>query len=1315
MKKSRDSIASDLLSVSFVPYILRKQFAENPLREFGAPSAENYATLLWIDICDFSSLCNKLMKDQLHGVEIITEILQSHYSSLLKIITGFGGQPLFFAGDGLMSAWPGDKEEAEKFVAVAAACAQEILDKKSTRNDRNELLSLHAIISAGYWQMTELEGVDGNWLFNFSGQVFDDLTLSSRNKAPDEILISEKALSSLDKNLKTIPLEYNTYILKEIPKQFSIPQVKELQLTAEAVNKLKAFVPKTLTFPITSDHLKWIAEIRPVTIVFVKLPNESMHSSENRSKLLATVAMVKNLVHEYDALLNQVWMDEKESNILICFGPPPSAHNDNPERGVNLALKINQLFLNEGIENNIGVSSGMAYCGIIGDDLLRQYTVIGDVVNLSERYAEKAKNKILCDKLTYSSTNKSINFKPPVLYSLKGHREEVALYEPDNNVKKPSGKNIYISFSRGKELEALLGAFKNALNGGSCNTLIVEGDSGMGKSKLLDDFKARMESPDINIVSAAGNFLSRNTPYGALSEIFFKILDLHVYQEDAADHLIKKYGYRACLLNAILPLNIPDSIEVQVMTGGQRVLATHNFLLELLNEKSKEHPLIIIIDDAQWLEENSWQLIESINNYLRRCFIVLAFQKTAGIAQAELLKNKGCKTIVLNALSEEEEEKLICERLGVAGVSEEVFNSVHAIAKGNPFFCIELADSLRAQELITIENDNCSINKNITAQKISLPETVRGALRRKIDRLNPGSQLSMKAGSVAGFRFTEKIINSIYPIASEKKLVPSFLNEVMESGFTHKEVVDSLEGYSFNNAVAAEVAYEMTLSEQRRHLHRKCAEWYEKNFSANLNLFYVQVAHHWMNADENEKAAIYLEKEAIRLFRLGFVKQALDIGLEGVALLGQEIERDKDAVSQKTGRQLNVISALMTNRKIEDLTNLRKLRNTRIETIIRMLLELAPFAHQCQQPELFALISVTCLLLTLENGNGDAAAEVYSMYSIIHKVITGDIETAFAWSNLAIAVDKKSGFALQARVTFIHCWFIALWMQPLRKLISQSQQGADAGFKSGDITYACFNLSLTVVLKSTAGVVLDDVIKTAVDNAGRNNQMVVNAAFHLKHEEQVAKALKGLTSSLTSLTDEKYDEEKDIASICETDLFNQVAYYYVSKLKLHVHAGNWTEAIEWGNKALPLLPAFFSQPGYMELEQYYAIAALYMAMNNKEDAAAMMDAADKSIEKFNAWMKHCPGNFLHKALLLQAIKAAADNKLNVAEKMFADAAANADKAGFIQDSALAWEHLMRMQKKHNLDYKKSLQHALKAYENWGAAAKIEYLKQQFAV
>ena len=145
--------------------------------------------------------------------------------------------------------------------------------------------------------------------------------------------------------------------------------------------------------------------------------------------------------------------------------------------------------------------------------------------------------------------------------------------------------------------------------------------------------------------------------------------------------------------------------------------------------------------------------------------------------------------------------------------------------------------------------------------------------------------------------------------------------------------------------------------------------------------------------------------------------------------------------------------------------------------------------------------------------------------------------------------------------------------------------------KTGDILFACFDLSLSVVLKSTAGIHLDEVIETAQIYSLRNNQAVINAAFHLMHEEQVAKAFQGRTDSYTSLTDEKFDETNNIASICNTDLYNQIGYYLVSKLKLNAHFGNWEEAIEWGDKAFPVLPAFANQPGHFELEQYYTLAS----------------------------------------------------------------------------------------------------------------------------
>jgi predicted ATPase/class 3 adenylate cyclase len=1318
-KKQSTLINPDQLATSFVPAILKWQYANDPDRKTGDPLKEDHATLLWIDVCNFSPLCNRLMKDTVSGVEKLTDILQSHYDFVLNTIAGYGGQPLFFAGDGLMSAWPGDKKKARESVQLAAACAYKIINKRNTLDDNKELLSIHALVSTGPWQMVELEGIHGNCLVNFFGDVFNDLTLASKNKAPNQVLISNAALAFVDEGLRSKPVEYATSILLDAPTKFEIPELSNPYLTEGAIQKLQSFAPLTLAFPLNRERLKWIAEIRPVTILFVRLPNSSKSSAINLKQLRESVAMTAPLVLKYDGLLNQVCTDDKESNMLICFGPPPSAHIDNPERTVRLAFEIHNLLNKSGFENSVAVSSGMAYCGILGNDILRQYTVIGDVVNLSAHLTGIRKNSIFCDRATYSASNKAINYAGPVMENVKGRTEPVSLYVPESILKNDSIKsNIHVSIGRKNELAVLVDAF-NRTSLGKNTCIILEGDSGMGKTKLLKDFMAIASSGSAHIAAGSADFVSRNTPYAALRTIVLSLLDINhleseKIQSEVYNDLVTRFGHRACLLNIVLNTAIPDSEEIRNLTGSQRVQATHSFLLKLLMDESWKQPLTLIIDDAQWIDESTWKLIESVKENVTHCLIVLSFQITEGIQQLQRFKDQGAETIVLKELAENDLEELVCAKLGVSSISPDVATLVSKISKGNPFFCIELAGSLVDQELLLFDNNTCSLVKDAGTKELSLPETVRGAIRRRIDRLGQGSQLSLKVGSVAGNRFAEKMVCNIYPIVNEKKLVTSYLHEVEQFGFLNAGRVDNLKGYIFNNATTIEVAYEMTLADQRRQLHRESAKWYEKNFSYNLQPFYVRLANHWEQANEKDKAAVYYEKEAIRLFQLGFVKEALDMGLEGVKLLGQDIIRDLPSIRQKIGENFAAIGILMEGKKIESLIRHKKLHDPQREKIIKMLLSLSPFAHQSQQGELFALMSIICLRLTLEHGNGESAAEVYAMYSIIYKAFTADSETAFTWSNLALEVDKKNGHTLQSRVIFIHCWFIALWKLPVEELIPLSYTGAEAGFKSGDILFACFNLSLTAILKSTCGKNLNEVIQTSTDHFIRNNRAVMNAAFHLIHEEQVAKAFQGRTTGYTSLTDEKYDEQKDVASICETDLFNQIAYYLVSKLKLNVHFGNWEEAIVWGEKSLPLLPAFANQPGHIELEQFYTMAALYRAAETDADASAnFSNIANAGIEKINSWAKLCPANFLHKALMVEAIRDGFAGQTAEAEHKFVKAADQALVSGYIQDRGLAFEHLVRMKKRMGANYSKELQLAIDAYQQWGADGKIRYLREQF--
>ena len=1309
----------DQLVKSFVPRVLQSRYSASAEQVADDLAADEQVVLLWIDVCNFSPLCSRLMKDTLSGVEKITGILHQHYDFVLNAIDSYGGQPLFFAGDGLMSAWPVGQSDSKEAVEFAAACAYQIINNRKTTDDKHELLSVHAIVANGPWQTAELQGAMGRKLVSFYGEVFSELSAASKNKAPNQVLITNRALAALDSSLKSEKVENDTSILFDSTSTQRLPTPNIFEMSGAAIEKLKLFVPRTLNFPLNPEHFKWIAEIRPVTILFVRLPNSGKTSAENLRQLRESVALSTPLVEKYDGLLNQVWMDEKESNMLLCFGPPPSAHFDNPERSVHLGFEIHHLLKKSGIQNSVGISTGMAYCGILGNDILRQYTVIGDVVNLSAHIAGIKRNEIFCDKATYNVANKTVNFSGQMMATVKGHKEPISLFIPKSFFAEEQVLSQEpVSVGRKNEMDLIMAAFKKAATGKS-ECIIIEGESGMGKSLLLEEFLFMVPEDSATKVIGTGDFVLYNTPYASLRHVMAALLgishpDTESFPVNIYDDLTDRFGQQACLLNIVLNTAIEDSDKVKTMTSTQRVQATHDFLLAILKVHAATKPVILVFDDARWVDEFTLAFIRSVNKNVDHCLVLFAYQVTEGLNQVQLLKDDGAMVITLKGLNDRDIETLICEKLGVNKISASMADVVISVAKGNPFFCIELAASFLNNELLLFENNSCTLVSNADLKKFALPETVRGSIRRRIDRLGQGSQISLKVGSVIGKRFVEKIICNVYPIPEERALVPSYLQEVEHNGLLNPTMVDNLNGYLFNSATTVEVAYEMTLGEQRRQLHRDIAVWYEDNFGDNLQAFYVRLANHWVQAGEMDSAVSYFEKEAVRLFRLGFVREALDAGLEGIRYLNTHIPRDLPSIMEQISENMNAIAVLMKDKAIGDLAFHKISEDQTTDKVIRLLLSLAPFAHQSQQGELFALMTIICQRLTLENGNGPSAAEVYAMYSIIFKTLTGDTETALTWSNLSLEIDKRNGFTQQARVLFIHCWFIALWKTPLKDLIPLAAIGADAGFRTGDILFACFDLSLEVVLKTTSGRNLREVIQTATNHINRNNNAVINAAFHLRHEKQVAKALQGLTSGPTSLTNHEYDEEIDIASICKTDLFNQVGYYLVSKLKLHVHFGNWDEALKWGAKSIPLLPAFANQPGEMDLEQYYTIAALYKAGEGSEDATTgFFEIARKGIVKLKAWAALCPRNFLHKANLVEAIMEGFSGDAELAEKLFRTAAEGASAEGYIQDCGLAFEHLVRMNVRLGLPYAVELKLAMEAYQQWGAAAKVSYLQEQF--
>ena len=361
-----------------------------------------------------------------------------------------------------------------------------------------------------------------------------------------------------------------------------------------------------------------------------------------------------------------------------------------------------------------------------------------------------------------------------------------------------------------------------------------------------------------------------------------------------------------------------------------------------------------------------------------------------------------------------------------------------------------------------------------------------------------------------------------------------------------------------------------------------------------------------------------------------------------------------------------------------------------------------PSAHQSLQTELFALMAIRNLNLTLRFGAGPLAPGVYAMYSVVLRGLGADSALAYEFSELARTVDAPAHL-LAPVVDFVHAWFNNHWFNPILTGIPIAMAGAQAGLAGPDLLFGSFNLAAATTLKATGGSHLDEVIETGERHLDRIGTWSDTAAFHNRLEAQMAKALSGRTESLTSLTDEVADEQ-ELAAMVETANFNQAAYYHIAKLRLAYLAGDSQAALESAAVAYQLLPSFAGQVGQVELTVLAALAQLADLPDDAASRTAALDSVGERLAELEAWSAGCPDNFAHKLSLVRGELAAALGESETADSWFKEADRQAAADGFPQWAALACER-----RGHAASSRESAKQAFAAaaghYRTWGAERK----------
>jgi class 3 adenylate cyclase/tetratricopeptide (TPR) repeat protein len=860
------------------------------------------AAVLFADLAGFTALAESLSVQGPRGAEELSRIIDAHFGGLTDVILARGGDVLVFAGDAALAAWPaGEGADLVAAATAAAACGlrlQEVADFPAGQGVR---LRMRVAIGAGPLAHLRLGGLAGRWLSLAHGAPITQATAVDRLAREGEVVLSPEAAALLGNRGEGTPLEGGALRLTRIRPVAAAIALRPPAIAPDRADELRRLVPEIIAARVDAGFGDWLGEFRRVTMVFCGLGAIDPTKPDALSQFQNAVAALQEVVEHFEGTVYQLLTDDKGTTLVAGFGLPPRTHEDDTARGTLAALAMHAALPRHGFSPSLGVATGLLYCGVYGTPQRRQFTVAGPTVNLAARLMQHAAGSLLCDAATEERARRhpALHFTPLAPLRVKGREQPVAVHRPSTEQSPTTSMHAVAGDERllGREREcATLDAAVDALvNGRRGGVILIEGEPGIGKSRLIEYLRTSGTRRGVQTLDCAADDIEKATAYHAWMRPLRSLAGADPELLSTRLGLGPEHAPMVPLLGPLLGLKLDDNDLIAAMTDEVRAANVRNLLLAALAHLGAGGPVVVTIEDAQWLDSPSWALLLAAARTIPTLLLVVTsrpqddppadFVALAGLA--------GERRLRLAPLGPEAVDQLLTNRLGVRSVPEPVLSLVHDRAAGNPFYSEELVYALRDYGLIAVAGGRCELVDatrelgSAFAEALAargLPSTVQGVVTSRIDRLTQAQQFALKVASVIGRTFPVAMLRDVFPVAITDTELAASLATVQRLDLIRPEPDGGDSRFTFRHAITQQVAYDLILYAQRRDLHQAVGAWLEQRHAADLEPVLPLLAFHWRRAEVIPKAVQYLDlagNQAVRRFAnaeaVGFLRDALSL------------------------------------------------------------------------------------------------------------------------------------------------------------------------------------------------------------------------------------------------------------------------------------------------------------------------------------------------------------------------------------------------------------------------------------------------------
>lgn len=397
--------------------------------------------VLFADISGFTTLSEHL-SGKSNGTETLAKHLNSYFEQLSKIIGSQGGDIFKFAGDALLVLWPEPNENIHSKCKRATQTALQI--QKQLHNmefEKNVVLSLKIGIGSGTVQIAHVGGVLGRIEYFAMGDPVHQAFQAEKAAISGDIVLSAESWDLVQNDfnarmrggLAFVQSSCSAMLRRvNITRTLTLAMEEGTEAYALLSKKVEQYIPGAILPYLQEQEERWASELRQLSIMFIDLglDIDTKGTSVPLEKVQNVIAAVQTIVYQYQGSLNKFLIDEKGAIVVAVFGLCPLAHENDASRAVKSSLCIVDALAGFNCSASIGVTTGTAFCGVLGSRVRREYSVLGDVVNLSARLMQIVKKDgggVLCDEPTKLSATSALFCKLGER-QIKGKTNPVCVY-----------------------------------------------------------------------------------------------------------------------------------------------------------------------------------------------------------------------------------------------------------------------------------------------------------------------------------------------------------------------------------------------------------------------------------------------------------------------------------------------------------------------------------------------------------------------------------------------------------------------------------------------------------------------------------------------------------------------------------------------------------------------------------------------------------------------------------------------------------------------------------------------------------------------